>query len=159
MSTHRLTVTYNGISDSYTPLNLTYIFIQNGTMPTTTPVPSSTSRARNIGAVVGGAVGLVAILLTIFFLYRRRRNSKRSEQESYKESTPYVENPTLHYDHPREGRPIATVLDPGTNPAINPGSLPTDRGVVGPPPEVLIYQDVDMPEGSVIDLPPAYSLQ
>jgi len=160
MGIHRLTVTYNGISNSYTPLNLTYLLIQNGTLPsTTTSVPTSTSHStsssRNIGAIIGGTVGLAAILLTIFFLYRCRRKSREFEKESFKELTPYVESPSLY--HSREDRPIATMLDSGTNLAIDPAAHSTNRQVVGPSGD-LVHQGVDLPKGSVIDLPPAYSL-
>lgn len=88
MGSHKLIVTYNG-DNSTTPLNLAYLVVKNGTLPTsstgsssqatkTSSTDTAPATTSNMGAILGGVLGGTAcLLIVIVFFYRYRRGSRK----------------------------------------------------------------------------------
>lgn len=101
---HQIIVLFEGNGQT-TPLTLDYLVIQNGTSPqnTTASSPPANSLSQNkgksnIGAIVGGVVGaLVLIILAILgYLYIRRRERRISLNEKRKSSSDLAPQPFIY---------------------------------------------------------------
>ncbi|KAF8902423.1 hypothetical protein CPB84DRAFT_1846351 [Gymnopilus junonius] len=129
---HNITVRFDSPSGTSTPLTLTHLFIQNGTL--TSPAPSSTlpastppsasslsrsgvSKKTNVAAIVGGLLGSLlffCLLAFIFFQYQKHRNAKWK---------PTVSNPFRHrrsIPRPIETASVSTlsIFGPSENPPL-----------------------------------------
>ncbi|KAF8801623.1 hypothetical protein BYT27DRAFT_7245077 [Phlegmacium glaucopus] len=124
---HILNVVYHGNNSS--PLTIEYLTIQNGTLPSTTTLLSTTTSvsphatpsttgssvsgtstqrkgSTPVGAIVGGVVGGLALIVFIIFGFLvLRRRQKRAAEAIVISSTPQP------FDHPPL-RPSSTALDP-----------------------------------------------
>lgn len=86
VGSHRLTVTFGG-SGQTTPLVLDSLVVQNGSVPISTGISSSTTETKSknstaiIGGITGGVTFLILALALLIFIFLRRRRKSRNELE------------------------------------------------------------------------------
>lgn len=141
---HTLTVTFLG-SNETTPLCLDQLYIQNGTLitstnsgTTTTPSPSphynprlSSSRSwLHTGAILGGALGGVASLIISIILFRRRRRALKQRRVILAEET--IMTPLIR-DH-------GFTQDYHPHTALQAGGVSTLSSATASPPQVVTVE-------------------
>ncbi|KAJ3514206.1 hypothetical protein NLJ89_g2501 [Agrocybe chaxingu] len=105
---HRLQVVYQGDSTK-TPLTLTNVIVGNGTTTTSTGIPSGSSagagptgtsgtsgaatsgKSTNLGAILGGVLGGLALILLVALLFWLRRRRRRRAEPQEKPNTTVVQ--------------------------------------------------------------------
>ena len=131
---HTLKAVFEG--NNSTPLTLDYLIVQNGTLSSTTtsvssqatsstPTSGTSATVRSstpVGAIVGGVIGGLALIVFIIFVFLLHRRHKRAKQEQIFISKPEPFGSTPAYPSSTTQTPSPSVVT-----SFSPSSQTTQR--------------------------------